>query len=209
MEKLSKKMLNRINNSNYKAFSSSDFFDLGNYKTISKCLERLEDSGKLKRARRGIYYLKNNSNFFGIDEPVDINEAAKAIARQYDWRIIPSGNYALNAIGLSTQIPSKHIFISSGPYNQYEIGNTTIFFKHTTLKEIPPLSYKNLLAIQALKAIGKSKISDEDLCKIFIFLDEADKKQLANLNNIRITAWIYDKLQKIIENKYKCIASQN
>ena len=54
MYKTQKDILDRIEQSNLKAFSTYDFLDLGNYKNISKGLELLEDEGHLKRARRGI-----------------------------------------------------------------------------------------------------------------------------------------------------------
>ena len=29
-----------------------------------------------------------------------------------------------NIVGLSTQVPTKYVFVSSGPYNEYEVKNT-------------------------------------------------------------------------------------
>lgn len=157
MTSIQSMMMDRINLHNLKAFSSSDFLDLGNYKAVSKALEKLEDEGKTLRAKRGIYYLRNNNNIFKIIEPPDIYEVAKAIARQYNWNIVPSGNFSLNLVGLSTQVPSKYIFISSGPYNKYKIDNIELIVKHSTSKEVSSLPLNILIAIQAIKSIGKEK----------------------------------------------------
>jgi len=187
----------RINKSSYKAFSSSDFLDLDNYKNVSKALEVLEDNNLIHRAKRGIYYLAKRNELLGIIEPPNIDEIAKAIARQYNFNIIPSSNYALNLIGISTQVPASYTYITDGPYNEYLIGKIIIKFKHATSKEINGLRYKNLIAIQAIKSLGKSNITDEIKSKIAHFLDDEDIYELRH-NNIKITTWIYDLLKEII-----------
>lgn len=196
MSEIKDKILNRVNEKQYGAFTSSDFIDLDNYKSISKALERLEDEKVISRIRRGIYCLRKYNDLLGIEEAPDINEVAKAIARQFNIIIIPSGNYALNIIGLSTQVPSKYIYITNGPYNEYQVGNNKIYFKHSTSKEITNLPYRVLIAIQALKTIEKDNISDLVKKKISSFLSKEDKEYIKN-NNLRITSWIYDELKII------------
>lgn len=196
MSELKKKILNRINEKRYGAFTSSDFIDIDNYKAVSKTLERLDDEGIIKRIRRGVYYQPKYNDLLGIDELPDINEIALAIARQLNIIIIPSGNYALNIIGLSTQVPSKYMYITNGAYNEYDVGNNKIYFKHSTSKEITSLPYRILIAIQALKTIGKGNVDSSAQDKISRFLSDDDKEYIKN-NNLRITSWIYDELKVI------------
>jgi hypothetical protein len=195
MSKTKEKILYRINERNYGAFTSSDFSDIDNYKQISKTLERLEDEKVISRVRRGIYILKKYNDILGMEESPDINEVAKAIARQFNIIIIPSGNYSLNIMGLSTQVPSKYVYITNGPYNEYDIGNNKIYFKHSTSREISFLPYRILIAIQGLKTIGKGNIDSNILNKISSFLTEDDKEYIKN-NNLRTTSWIYEKLKE-------------
>ena len=75
-----------------------------------------------------------------------------------------------------------------------------IDFKHGTSKEVNGLRYKNLLAIQAIKALGINNINSEVKSRIDNFLDEDDKIELRN-NNIKITARIYNVLIDIIGSK--------
>ena len=196
MSETGDKILYRINEKNYGAFTSSDFSDIDNYKQISKTLERLEDEKVISRVRRGIYILKKYNDILGIEESPDINEVAKAIARQFNIIIIPSGNYSLNIMGLSTQVPSKYIYITNGPYNEYDIGNNKIYFKHSTSREISFLPYRILIAIQGLKTIGKENIDSNVLNKISSFLTDDDKEYIKN-NNLRTTYWIYEKFKEI------------
>jgi len=185
----------RIKNSHYKAFTTSDFLDLGSYKTISKSLELLEDEKIIKRARRGVYYLPHFNKTLKIETAPDINEIAKAIARQYSWNIVPSGIYALNLIGLSTQVPNKIVYISTGPYVKYKVGNNEIIFKHSTSKEIAGFNYNIAIAIQAMKEIGKDNIKEEELKKIYLYLKKENSNQYVPL--LKTTAWINDKLRSI------------
>jgi predicted transcriptional regulator of viral defense system len=196
MSNTSERILERINSEKYGAFTSSDFSDIDNYKMISKTLETLDDKGIIKRARRGIYYIPKYNELLGIEEAPSINEIAKAIARQYNLIIIPSGNYALNLIGLSTQVPIKYVYITNGPYNEYEVGNNTIYFKHSTSREINNLPYKILICIQALKTIGKNNIDENVIKKISCFLDDGDKNNLKT-KNYKITSWVHDILKSV------------
>ena len=191
-------ILTRINQKKYDAFSSSDFLDLNNYKNISKALEKMEDEKIIVRARRGIYFLNKYNKELGIYEAPSIRGIAEAIARQFNWIIIPSGNYALNIVGLSTQVPSKYVFVSSGPYNQYDVGKNQIIFKHSTSKEITNYSYKILIAIQVLKTLGKDNIDDMVKYKLKQFLTVEDKKELKE-KRMNLTSWIYMKLIEILE----------
>ncbi len=196
MSRIKEEILNRINIKNYEVFTSSDFIDLGNYKSISKALETLEDEKIIKRIKRGIYYLPKFNELLGIEEAPDINEIANAIARQLNITLIPSGNYALNIIGISTQVPTKYVYITNGAYNEYEIGNNKIYFKHSTSREVANLPYRILITIQALKTIKKENVNDLIRNYISSFLSSSDKEYIKN-NNLRITSWIYDELKII------------
>ena len=196
MSKIQEEILNRVNEKKYGAFTSFDFIDISNYKSISKALETLEDEKIIKRIRRGVYYLPKYNELLGIEEAPDIDEVSQAIARELNIMIIPSGNYALNIIGISTQVPSKYVYITNGSYNEYQVGNNKIYFKHSTSKEISNLPYKILIAIQALKTIKKENINDSIRKKVSSFLLNEDKEYIKS-NNLRITSWIYEELKKI------------
>lgn len=184
----------RIKNSLHEAFTTADFLDIANYKLVSKALELLEDRKIIKRARRGVYYKSRFNETLKMETSVNMDEVAKAIARQYNWTIVPSGIYALNLIGLSTQVPNKIVYISTGPYVKYNVGNNQIIFKHSTSKEI---SNNIVIAtvIQAMKEIGKNNISNDILEKIYFYISKGNTLDL--INNVKTTAWINDYLRRI------------
>lgn len=179
-----------IKENNYSAFSCYDFSDFGDYKTISKCLERLEDKGEIRRIIPGIYDINVLNKYFGISNVPDINGVANAIARKFLWNICPTGNVALNILGLSTQISSEYVYLSDGPYREYIIGNNKLLFKHISNKEISTYSYKTCLLIQAIKAIGEKNIYDPViLIKLKNKLSKTEK--VAALKETKmVTSWI-------------------
>ena len=113
----------------FATFTSSDFQDIANYKSVSNALESLKDEGKIRRARRGVYYLPVYNAFFGFEEAPNIEGIAKAIARQYNWIIVPSGNYALNILESSTQVPNAYTCLFKSLI-YYSLWNITGFYKN-------------------------------------------------------------------------------
>lgn len=180
------------------SFIISDFTDIAEYKTAQKTLERLANQGEIRKTSWGLYDKPAYSELVHEYAAPDITSIATTIARNYNWTIVPSGIHALNILGLSTQVPYTYEYISDGPYRSYCIDGVSLKFYHRTNKEISGLSYKNALIIQAIKAIGKDKITDNDRMNISNLLTNDEKELL--LKEARFTtAWIYKELKQICQ----------
>ncbi|MDR3366876.1 MAG: type IV toxin-antitoxin system AbiEi family antitoxin domain-containing protein [Prevotellaceae bacterium] len=160
-------------------FFASDFVVYGNSNTCSKALERLTKDGKITRVARGIYTIPRKSKYFGRLTP-SLEAIAEAIARRDKARIIPTGLFAENALGLSTQIPTKAVYLTDGTPRKIIIGDRTLLFKRTAPKNVAAWGKISGLAIQALKSIGKEKITNDDVEKIVAALKQESKENLAN-----------------------------
>ncbi len=161
-----KKIKERIDNfNNDKIFISIDFLDIADYETVRKTLNRLTNSEKIKKILKGIYYNPKYNELIEEYEAPSVHEVtvAKVIARKYNWTIASSGNTALNLLGLSTQVPSKWTYIAYGRYADFSFGNTVIEFKHRNNKEISNISIETAIVIQALKTIGKDKVTEDHI----------------------------------------------
>jgi hypothetical protein len=94
-----------------KAFFVKDLLDIASRTSADVTHSKLAKNGKIRRIRRGLYDLPRvNQDLGGILSP-DIDEAAHAIARRR-WKIVPDGAWAANLLGLSTQVPSKIIYLT-------------------------------------------------------------------------------------------------
>lgn len=181
-----------------KVFVISDFCDLMDYGTAKKSLSRLESNNKIQKIMRGVYYNPRYSQLIQEYEKPSVDEVAKAIARNFKWTIAPSGNTALNQLGLSTQVPAKWIYFSDGPYKTYKIGSQELEFKHRTNKEISGMSEKTILVIQALKELGEEKITESVIQKLKRQLTDEEKITLLNESK-QTTVWIFNVIKKIAQ----------
>ena len=84
----------------------------------------------------GIYEKPRYSTLLEDFLPTDPEKVAYAIARNYHWTISPSGDIALNKLGLSTQVPTVWSYISDGPYREFAWDNIRLKYKHKTNREI-------------------------------------------------------------------------
>ena len=191
-------ILERIINIGLGAFTASDFVDIARHDAVRKALDRLEDCGQIRRVLRGVYDKPRFNNRFNMFEPHKVEAIAYAIARQYNCYICPSGNFALNKLGLSTQVPAQYVFVSNGPYVSYLIEGTRLIFKHTTSREITSFSPITLLIIQAIKAIGRENILLDDILHLRKVLSLKDKRILIEEGS-KTSIWIYEVIKEICE----------
>lgn len=177
-------------------FVVSDFLDFAGNDAIKQNLKRFADEGLIQRIATGLYYKPKYSDLLRENEAVDLNEAAKAIARNYNWSIAPSGENSLNMLGLSTQVPAYYEYISSGPYRDYYIDNMPLRFLHRNLKETQGFSPITALVIQALKSIGKENVTPKHIEILKSRISYEDKTILLTEAK-KTTAWIYQTIKDI------------
>lgn len=139
-------------------FTTSDFADIADSDTVRQSLNRLVNSGILRRVFRGVFEKPKYSNLLKEYVATDPNAVANALARSYHWTIAPYGNTALNFLGLSTQVTATWSYISDGTYRIYEWDSTRIEFKHRANREITGLSYITVLVVQELKHSEKTML---------------------------------------------------
>lgn len=179
-----------------------DFADLNNDGAVTRTLSRLEEEGMLIRLSQGIY-LYPRRNRFGILKP-SIDEIANAIAQKDNAHIIPSGLTALNKLGLSTQVTMNAVYLTDATAREIKLGNRTIVFKRSAPRNFAYKTDIFPLIVCAMKELGKSNITDDNVAKIKSAIEKCeDKEALRHDYNIapswiRKTLYINDSLDKII-----------
>ncbi|MDP3912173.1 MAG: DUF6088 family protein [Bacteroidota bacterium] len=146
-------------------FFSDSFLSKENFEGVRKALQRLVKKGELIRIATGIYVRPEIDPVIGAVTP-GIDEIAKAIAKRDKARIIPTGVYALNRLGLSTQVPLNVVYLTDGAARKVKIGKRSITFKKASPKNVATIGEISTLAIQALRTIGKDKASSDEISKI-------------------------------------------
>jgi len=182
-------------------FFAAEFSRYGNTKSVNKALARLADDGKIIRVARGIYcYPKIEKELgLGVLFP-SYEEIAQAIAKRDKARIIPTGTYALNKLGFSTQVPMNLVYYTDGSQRKVNIsGDRGIKFIHTSSPKV--FAIKNemaLLLTLALKEIGRDRITKEEELHVKTLLSKVEKDTIKKDFSF-IPTWIRDLMRKSYE----------
>ncbi len=190
-----------------KIYSINDFYELGTKNTVKSILYRMNEEKKITRLIDGLYVMPEYSEILQEASYPDTTEIIDKIAEKFAWKISPTGDLALNYTGLSTQVPNEYIYISNGPYREYVIKGKKIIFKHTTNRNVDFYSKQFSILIQAIKAIGEKKLTNNEISKLAMYsknISDEIKKYSYNL-----PFWIKKVLDKIEElNDEKDIRNQ-
>ncbi|MCW5204055.1 hypothetical protein VU12_14090 [Desulfobulbus sp. US4] len=197
MQSMAMKILSRIHGRGRGwAFSSKDFSSEFTREQIDNALSDLTKKGKIRRVCRGIYDYPKYSILLDQELSPDFDQIAQAIARKFNWRIQPSGDAALNLLGLSTQVPGRIIYLSDGPTRKYSIGGYTLEFKKCALKYVGFKHKESGLIVQALKALGEKQVEKIKLEDIRKNLDISKGKKITKDTRL-VTSWVYDYIKRI------------
>ena len=177
-----------------------DFASCGTPNAVHKAFGRLVASGKLLRVAQGIYCYPKIDKVLGLGVLYPtFEEIATAIARRDKAKIVPTGIFALNKLGLSTQLPMNLVYLTDGSPRKVKLdGERGIQFKHTAKKNLAFQNDFAMLLTFALREIGEENLTPEqsghvrELIKAVPF--ETIKKDFA-----LIPAWI----RKIILSSYE------
>ena len=179
-------------------FLPSDFIELGSSEAVRLSLFRLEKEGVITRVAQGIYIRPRESSLIGKLTPT-AEEVAEAIAKRDKIRTTPTGSYALNALGLSTQVPMNIVLLTDGSPREIKVGKRKIKFKKTTPKNLMAKGKISRLVIQALKEIGNGKVTAVEEQKILDVLKRENEKDLKH--DIALApVWIQKIMSKALTN---------
>jgi len=170
-------------------FSAKDFCLLGTRSAVDTTLHRMAAAGTIKRICRGLYTLPRFSRHLGRFVSPDPNVVATAIADKFAWKIMTDGETALNMLGLSTQIPGRLVFLSSGPSRTFVVDGMTLQFRHVAMKDAGFKLRESALIVQALKSLGETHVTPDVLGAIQRWLAPGLRPKVA-ADTTRVTGWV-------------------
>ena len=187
-----------------RVFIAKDFLDLGSRDAVDQALSRLAKIGDLQRLGRGLYQYPQMNQRLGISIVPDADEIADALARQTGSRVAPSGAFAANQLGLSTQVPAKPVYLTDGRSRQVKVGNSIFTIKHVAPKELPVGNRLSATVFQALKYLGKDAIDDRVISRLRRLLSVKARQEL--LRDARYTTdWIGALVRMITQDEAQSV----
>ncbi len=156
---------------------SNDFLDLGSRGAVDLSLSRLVKKGILRRLDRGVYVYPEKNRLLGELSPRP-EEVAKALARRGAQKLLPSGAFAANLLGLTEQVPAKIEYLTDGPSRTAIIRNLPVVLKQSTPARLATAGRVSGTVAQALRFLRKDQVDDSVIARLRERLSADDKRQL-------------------------------
>jgi len=166
---------------------------------VASALRRYRQSGLIRQLARGLYDYPRTDPKLGMLTPSP-DAVARALGGRDAFRLQPSGAYAANLLGLSTQIPMRIVYLTDGRSRTVQIGKKQIILKRTTPRNMATAGRISGLVIQALRHMGRQHVDDDVIDQLDRRLDADARKQL--LKDVRSApAWIADIMRRLGKKK--------
>jgi len=183
-----------------KVHSNKDFLDLGGRAAVDQVLSRLVKEGTIRRVARGLFDLPRTNPKLGIQVSPDADQVARAVARKRGSRIRRSGADAANALGLSTQVPGRTVYLTDSSSGRVRVGKQTVAMKHVAPKMLAGRDGTTAAVLQALHFIGKDGLTPEVLDRLRVQLSLQDKRRLLKQGRYAV-GWVADAVNRIVRGE--------
>lgn len=135
--------------------AAKSLLHLGNRAAVDQALSRLAERGQLLRAGRGVYLLPVTSRF-GTRAP-SVEQAVEALAAQRGEVIVSSGAAAANSLGLTTQVPVRSVYLTSGRTRKMSLGKQIVELRHAPRWQLTMAHRPAGQAVRALAWLGPER----------------------------------------------------
>jgi hypothetical protein len=175
-------------------FMASALANSGSYANVRQVLSRLVNAGEIARATRGIYVRPKTVPYLGEVMPSS-EEIIKVVAKQTGEIITPHGAEAVRMLQLSTQVPMRPVFNTSGTSRKIKVGKQIITLKHISpRKQVMPGTIV-CVVITALWYMGKNHASAEVISTIKQRLNEKQFSEILQHTN-QMPFWMASAFKK-------------
>ena len=164
----------------------SALLHLGGRAAVDQALSRLARKGELLRICQGVY-VRPVETRFGPRAPA-VEKVMASLSALWGEPMVPCGGTAANALGLTTQMPVKSVYLTSGRNRKLHLGETTIHLQHAPRWQLVAPHRPAGDAVRALAWLGPEEV-EENLAVIERNLNEEDLDELASARAV-MPAWI-------------------
>jgi len=173
---------------------AKELLHLGNRAAVDQVLSRLVQRGALLRPGRGIYVLPVQSRF-GTRAPSAV-EMVKGLANQRGETIVPHGATAANSLGLTTQVPMRAVYLTSGPSRYLKLGAQMVEFRHAPNWQLIFPGRAAGEVVRALAWLGPEK-AGEAIRKLRVNLPPSELAEVASAR-ARLPNWMAQEISVLV-----------
>ena len=158
----------------------------GNRAAVDQALSRLVRRGALLRAGRGVYVLPVESRF-GRRAPA-VEKTVEGLAAARGECVASSGAMAANFLGLTTQVPVKRVYLTSGASRRLTLGRERIELRHAPPWQLALAGRRAGEAIRALAWLGRDK-AGAAASQVRQRLSEDERRELGSVS-AQMPGWL-------------------
>ena len=134
---------------------AKELLHLGGRAAVDQALSRLLRRGHLMRVGRGVY-VRPVEGRFGKRAP-SASSVVENIARVTGEAIAPHGAAVANKLGLTTQVPVRSVYITSGRSRQLKLGSQVVELRHAPHWQLALGNQPSGEVLRALAWLGPEK----------------------------------------------------
>ena len=167
---------------------------LGTRAAVDQALSRLARRGRLLRICQGIYVTPTRTRF-GTRPPA-VEKVIASLSALLGETIVPCGGAAANALALTSQVPVKPVYLTSGPNRRLKFGELVVDLRHAPRWQLVAPYRVAGDVVRALAWLGPQEV-DRSLRIIEQKLSAEDLDELAASRPI-MPAWIAKPVSALI-----------
>lgn len=172
----------------------SALLHLGSRAAVDQALSRLARKGELLRVCQGVYVWPVQTRFG--PRPPAVEKVLVSMSSLWGDTIVPCGGTAANALGLTTQVPVRSVYLTSGPNRQLKLGGLTVELRHAPRWQLVAPYRPAGDAVRALAWLGPEEVA-ENLETLEHRLSPEDIEELAATRAV-MPAWLAEPVSAML-----------
>jgi hypothetical protein len=174
--------------------AAKELLHLASRAAVDQTLSRLVRRGSLIRVGRGLY-VRPVEGRFGV-RPPEPATVVRAMAEQRGESVVPHGAAAANELGLTTQVPVREVYLTSGPTRKLKLGNQVVELRHAPAWQLALPGREAGALIRALAWLGPEQAS-EAIEAVRGRLPESERKAVVDLRRM-LPTWMAQQVSKLV-----------
>jgi len=176
--------------------AAKELLHLGTRVSVDQTLSRLARRGNLIRVGRGLY-VRPIEGRFGVRPPETI-KVVQALVEQRGESIVPHGAASANELGLTTQVPVREVYLTSGPSRKLMLGKQVVELRHAPAWQLALPGRRAGGVIRALAWMGPEHAGSA-IEAIRSQLTDSERKAIVELRRL-LPTWMAQQVSKLATN---------
>lgn len=148
------------------------------------------------RVCQGVYVRPIQTRFG--PRPPSVEKVLTSLSTLWGETIVPCGGMAANALGLTTQVPIRSVYLTSGPDRVLKLGGLTVELRHAPRWQLTAPHRPAGEVVRALAWLGPKEV-EEGLAAVRNKLSAEDLGELAASRAV-MPAWMAEPVSVMVAN---------